>query len=337
MSVPPTFNDQQEHYKSLINLFKYCVTALLTLITLAGGIFGYISFSNGQEMRADIKEQRRELEEKEKEMRQNVLELIKSTREEVRTAREDALEQIGTSKTMATNAARDRIDEVFKAKNIEHFIESEAQTVLEPKIREMINDKVRYLDTVQNNKIKEVINDLKNGDKAQFVDAMLLLDANFNWKLNEEQVATIINIIRRDTIELEHRLYLANILGMRSSSLIREFFKEELLATEKGSKAFYSTALRYVVSPGAKTSINYFDTYIKNSSHKLEDYSNLAVTASASNKYLTIELLNSKSIIDMVYNSAPDRYQDYKSKIIDAIQISITSKELEDTYFFNKK
>lgn len=158
------FNDEKAHYKSLIDLFKFCITIITTLITIIGLGIGFFTYSNGKEMRdglekeknemkenvnamkADLKDQendlkkredlmKADLKEQEEVMRTNISNMVLATKDEIGITKDQAIKQIGNIRNVATNEARNRIDQVFRERKLDKFFEDIATKRMEPRIQ----------------------------------------------------------------------------------------------------------------------------------------------------------------------------------------------------------
>lgn len=180
------FSEEKEHYNSLINLFKYCVGFVGVLSTF----LGYITFKDGQEMRESQREARQEisnnlkemreemqqerdrmeqkaaqsrteLAENEKEVKGDVSNLIESATRDINATRSDALNQIAGVKDEATTTARleanKSIVDVFKARNLEPFIEKVAKENLDPKIQQIVDNQIKKVNQVFDRQAAEQI------------------------------------------------------------------------------------------------------------------------------------------------------------------------------------
>ena len=172
-------SEEEKHYRSLIDLFKYCVTFAGILFTAIAFWVSYVTYKDGQEMRTDRKEARKEildnlkemkdeirserermdqkanqsreelaarekeLSDKQTELENSIANLINRSTQEISATKGDALRQIAGVKNEATTIARteakNRINEVFQTQNLEGFIETVAKDKLEPKIQNLIN------------------------------------------------------------------------------------------------------------------------------------------------------------------------------------------------------
>ncbi len=184
------FSEEKEHYRSLIDLFKYCVTFAGIVFSVLAIWVGFVTFKDGQEMRESQREARQEirnnlkemreeirqerdrmeqkaaqsrteLAESEKEVKGDVVNLIQSATQDINATRSDALRQIAGVKDEATATAKleanKSIVDVFKARNLEPFIEKVAKENLEPKIQQIVDNQIKKVNQVVDRQAAEQI------------------------------------------------------------------------------------------------------------------------------------------------------------------------------------
>ena len=184
------FSEEKEHYKSLIDLFKYCVTFAGIVFSVFAILVGFVTFKDGQEMRESQKEARQEIRDNLKEMREEIRQerdrmeqkaaqsrtelaesekkvkgdvgnLIQSATRDINATRSDALRQIAGVKDEATAIAKSEanksIIDVFKVRNLEPFIEKVAKENLEPKIQQIVDNQIKKVNQVVDQQAAEQI------------------------------------------------------------------------------------------------------------------------------------------------------------------------------------
>ena len=324
---PPNFSDQEQHYKSLIELFKYSVTFAGILFTVIAFVVGFITFKDGQEMRnseekarqeirdnlkemrTEIREERdrmeqksaqskAELSDKEKELMATVSNLIQSTNRDINATRVDAIHQISGVKNEATTAARieakNRINEVFKEKNLEPFIETVAKDRLEPKVKQFVDKQFK---------------DFDNNLVGQINDAQLLSQVS-NGLMNTQNGY---HVIMLDSLYRFSKN--ANIRASAGSEL--EFYKN---VDTTGNAKYYKLT-------GDSLTYDYFKSYIpKLAKRPLPDHATIvkviySYMKDVNSNYRGIEMgfalfnrLTGQDIITFDYAELDKAYADYKTR-----------------------
>lgn len=202
---------EQLHYKSLIELFKYVIGILTTLFAVIGLAVGYMTYSNGTEMRASLKEEREDLNKKmesiEGELRSKEDKLVQRQKEledfsmrVISQTQENALKQIGSvrdeSIVIARSQAKSSIDDVFDKKNIDQFIEQVAQRRIEPKVQLLVDNNFKKYNALVSNQVDELqffmrtrIEMFNHGymEYAYAMDSLYHVTSNANIKVSCER------------------------------------------------------------------------------------------------------------------------------------------------------
>lgn len=331
-------NDSKQHYESLISLFKFS----LGLFSFFGVAIGYLVYSDGKEMRQELKERKIELnknvedmksdlKEKEKLMRQDLINLSSKIDNQVHSTKQDAIAEIASVKTSATNEARsearNKINEVFSNKNFDDFVTKIAKERMEPQIINLVDKRL-----TQNEKelIDEAINNIGSLDKSKSILSISYLQTNPRIKLNDNQIQKIIN-----SIEFADDNYKPSIIGLllfKKSELTTEFFKKELESVNNLNQNF---AIQYFAFN--KIDYNTFEEIIykiiiKNPESGL--YINSIEICRPINKSYTLKLLNSIILIDLLKKHSIEEVKYLKEDTYRKLKNSFTEQEINSTLLF---
>jgi flagellar basal body-associated protein FliL len=194
------FNDSKAHYDSLISLFKYVISIIILVITLVGGVIGYLTFTNSQDMREEFRARRNEAKDEIKEIKDEIRNekvamqkeresLTLEMRLSINKARKETLEEIDLIKNhaslIAEAEARQKINEVFDKQNLNGFIEELAEQRIKPKIDNLID---RRIVQIKNDEIDKAIEYLRDSKVHNFNIGYLYLQTNSQLELTEYQI-----------------------------------------------------------------------------------------------------------------------------------------------------
>jgi len=344
-----SFNDEREHYKSLISLFKYSVTIITTVITLIGGALAWITYSNGQEMReamqqekenlksevaemkAEVGEERERLQNLEKEMFSNVYYVRNQTDQQISVIRDEA-------SVMAKTEARNRIDQVFKDNNFEGFVEDVARDRMEPQIKDLVDKNMQaFLDKVQKEKIDNAIAQITEGDMQDITIGLQSLQLTIfqGVFLSDDQIIRVLSFAERDDVVKELRWSICPVLAYQKvNPLIDEFFILGLSETN-----INSTLRTYAMMYFLRTNIGVttYQKIIERAANKIEMFQIVVANVSQADKPLAIEILNSKKIVDIACEGVKkDEQINLRQNIFNnLVSNGVDSFEVKKTFFFN--
>lgn len=344
------FNDHKSHYDSLVKLFKYSLGMFLFFVSGVGGIIGWITYSDGKELKAEMEKRNtdfqtniKEMNNKSLEIHKDMLNLIRTTREDISLTRQQAIDQINVireeSIIIAKGEARKRIDQVFEENNVEDFIVSVTKQKLEPKIEATVEDKIRLIDEI---KFERAISNMISGDEIQQELALLYFQRADPLEWSTNQLQLIIDQIRKieegNILKFEVCIY----LGLTNSSLVNDFFRKELSSNPTGDVGEF--AFSYLLKNGDNESLaNYYEAYLKIPIEKrLNFFTNMI--RSSREKTILMECLNYQELISQVKvdyeilaESKPSSSDSFKNVIERELKArSITPIEFESTYFHSK-
>ncbi|MEN2413383.1 hypothetical protein [Flavobacterium mesophilum] len=331
-------NDSKQHYESLISLFKFS----LGLFSFFGVAIGYLVYSDGKEMRQELKDRKKELEasvadmksdlvQKEKIMREDWIKLSSQIDNQVKSAKQDAISEIASVKISSTNEARlearNKINEVFSNKNFDDFVAKIAKERMEPQIVNLVDKRLS-----QNEKeiINEAVNDIESLDKSKFILAINYLLTSRQIKLTNNQIQKIINATK--SIEDDYKASVKAILLFQKSELSTEFFKEELASQNNANE---NLAIQYFSFN--KIDYDTFEEIIYNvmkENQKSAIYLNSIETSRTLNKDYTLKLLNSKILINLYKNHPAEEVQSSKENIYRNLKNNFTEAEIKQTLLF---
>ncbi len=350
MTQQNNFSNEKEHYQSLTSLFKYSVTLVSSLIVIIGGIAGYVTYNNGKEMRDDLKDEKKELQNSVNEMKSDlkaqkeelslkedmlnkkVLELMAVTRDDINNTKQAAVGQIAGIKDIATTEARGRIDQVFKDKNFDQFVEKVAQERMEPRIQKIVDLKIDNMENAKVDRINLEIGNLSSTDRNKFRSACAYLQNNLDKKFSDEQIQKIIIVVRNLT-DAESVLAIHNILILQKSNIIERFFKDELLKGITSVSDVSNIEMTYLMSSELEQDLSFYFEVLKKSPRPEEILQNMFLNSFTVNKEFFPHLLNSKYIVDSMYAS-------FGKEQIERCKVSIWSyfskEQIKSFYFFTK-
>ena len=90
-------SQEKQHYDSLTSFLKYGLTLITTLITLVGLFVGFITYSNGKEMRDALASEKQMMHDNVKEMKDELKEREKSMLKKERLLEERVTNQLENS------------------------------------------------------------------------------------------------------------------------------------------------------------------------------------------------------------------------------------------------
>jgi len=127
--------EEELHYKSLINLFKYLVAIVGIVITIITSVSVYYSYHSLNDLKSDV---RSELEV----MKDEIQSLKDYAETRIDKTQERANAQLGVikdeSRLLAINTTRNKVEESFNESNIQYLIEKTAEKKLSNKLGEIV-------------------------------------------------------------------------------------------------------------------------------------------------------------------------------------------------------
>ncbi|WP_308132010.1 hypothetical protein [uncultured Flavobacterium sp.] len=346
-------NNEKEHYRSLIDLFKFA----LSLLSVFGIIIGYIVYSDGKEMRQDQKERRIELESNFKDMKQdlekqkaehkNELLLQKSEMEsdrerltkrfedEINWTKAQAIYEIAnvktTSKEIAQTEAKKKINEVFDNKNFDDYVAKIAEERMKPQINDLVDKKLTANINVL---IEDAIQNLYSPDMNKFMEGIAYLQINRHIKLTELQIQKIIKAT--NNINKDYRPGVIAILLFKESQSSTNFFIKELQSENNMSQLFSLQYFAYNNIYAPLSDALY--SIISKHSDLYGLYFNAIEASSGINQQHTMSLLNSKQLVDLIYPNIPkEQLQYHKENTLRILKDKDFKEErIISSYFFKK-
>ncbi|MBK0370716.1 YtxH domain-containing protein [Flavobacterium agrisoli] len=332
-------------YESLTSYFKYLVSITIGAITILGAFAGYLFYSNGQEMREDLRLQKAELKENVEEMKTTLAEqkknfevqktdikeqlilLSQRVNSEINETSSAAIKEVSNIKVVASSLAeseaKKKINEVFDNKNFDQFVEKIAKDRMEPQINNLVDKKIAINETIQIN--NSLIN-LSSNDKVKSINASNYLQSNSQIKLSNSQISKIVSDM--DKVDLSTRNNMIFAIILRKSQASTEFFTREL-----GNSATNTLNETYCFQYFLYNDIDYnifSDAMYKAMLKKTEGYNTYyssILISKDQNKRFALNLLNDKKLVDLYLKLLPESYRDI-----------LTSTFLEDlSQVFNRK
>lgn len=346
-------SNEKNLYESLTSYFKYLVTITIGAISILGVFAGYFFYSNGQEMREDLKGQRLEVKEKVEEMKtalkdqkqefetqkllmvEELNKLSQKTNSEIDATRTTAISEIsnikGVAARLAETEARKKINELFDNKNFDQYVSDIAKERMEPQINNLVDKKILLN---QNAAINELVNDLSSTDRYKSIPASTYLTNNLHIKLSEEQINKIIHDM--DKVSKDARSNMIYVLVGRKSPSSTKFFAKEI---EDNDNIENLEALDYFMYNDIDFNI-FSDALYSNmkSKHNSKNYHSTVLRASTSNRTFTLNLLNDKRLVDLYFALVNNVNLDTEQKnLMNILKQNYPEKEISIAYFFAKK
>lgn len=313
MATRKPSNDEL-HYASLISLFKYTVSILGVIGTLFAFGIGWITYSDGKEMRAELKEQRRQMKEEVKEMKSELKEargvmqtqaedLKQNTLISMDQTKRDALSQISgvkeNSTLIAQTQAKKSIDAVFDVNNIDQFIIKVAKDRMEPQVKSLVDGAVADLKTKRK---FQIIDDIKTNDHSLITKALNNLKLYPDIEFNEDEINTIFQIIYSDK-DPESRWTLARLFIYRPSNTVTKYFlkdlKDDLFITEQFNYFVINSNERKHLIDVCK---HIMSTSDGKTTTALSSYVELIRSASIERPDVALMLLNNNELVSNIRN-----------------------------------
>jgi len=341
-------DESKAHYESLISLFKYVIGIITGLFTLIGLAIGYITYSDGKEMREDAKAKREEMIKEVNEVKQELRDKIKRVDEELITlsmrankeidqTRIDAIRQVSdirnSASAMAQSEARRKIDQVFEDKNLDTFIVKVAKDRIEPRIKGLVD---QTFAENENRQMQIAVNKMLGFDRAKINEGINYLQLNIETRLTGFQQKEIIAALEETKRTKESRLQIAHAVYRRKSSLFEDFFRKAILDSES---IFQPLAVTYYLTHDVNFNLLVDGVLVqmKTDSPVLGIYYGLFDVLKDSNRPNVIKLLNSEILVDHLYKVLQKSdYDKSKIEIKNRLKNSFTEGELKNTYFFSR-
>jgi hypothetical protein len=347
-------NEQKEHYESLISLFKYSISLITVLISIIGFTVSYITYTNGKDMREDFNQQKidlkanisdmrarmleseAELKTRQAQVQNNIKDLVIQTRDEVELTKSLAISQIGNIKTMATDQARERIDQVFKDRNFDQFVEVVAKKRMEPQIQEMVDRKIKQIEHLDKDRLDQSITDLASNDQSIWQLAIDRINTSPYQKISENQYSRIIDIVDKKREDNNFRAHVNVILLYKDSPVLDKHF-QRLIIDQGFDRTSRVSAINYFMKTGKKQDLEFYKEVLKRNQDPFL-YSEFIVVAMTINKELTLALLNDKPIVDFVkLRLSDEQLQRTKETLISNFHTvsNVKNSEYRMSYFFS--
>lgn len=343
-SRTPSPSEEQLHYNSLINLFKYTVAILGVLGTVFGLAIGFLTYSDGKEMRDELRLQRKEMKEDVLAMKtelkdtkellnKQVDDFILEARGSVDQSKADALNEISVVKESSTAIARHEaqksINNVFDAKNIDEFIVNVAKERMEPQIQALVNKSIAVEKAKQK---KGIINDLTSKDPASMTRGLANLKVYPDLQFSESETKAIFESVYGASDNLL-KWQLVELFLHRPSAIVSKFYLQELespydLSFEQYEYFFINRSEQHHLTSILLNKLNV-------SGNPSAKYAELVRWASLSKTEAVLLLLNNKEIVKYIYTQSSKAQIKEASDKIKAVLAELVDKStLSKTYFF---
>lgn len=340
-------------YDSLTSYFKYLVSITIGAITILGAFAGYFFYSNGQEMREEIRLQKAEVKENVEEMKrtladqkkdfeaqkvdikEQLISLSQRINSQINETSSAAIKEVSNIKNVASSLAQSeakkKINEVFDNKNFDQFVEKIAKDRMEPQINNLVDKKIALNETAQ---INNSLVNLSSSDKVKSINASNYLQSNSHIKLSDSQISKI--ILDMDKVDLPTRITMIFTIMLRKSQPSTEFFTTELgnCATNTMNEDY---CLRYFLYNDIDYNI-FSDAIYKAMSKKKDGYNTYYSSIQLSkdqNKRFALNLLNDRKLVDQYLKLLPESYREgLTSNFLDDLSQVFNKKDLLQTVLF---
>lgn len=319
------FNEEKEHYKSLISLFKYSLTIIVGVISS----IGYLTYSSVKEARDDLKEQFNEMksEIKSKESKMN---------DEIASAKKQAFDKVDnirdTASYLAKIEARNRINQVFNDNHFDQYVSNIAKERMEPQIKTLVDENIK------NAKLKELnlsIEKLNSDDLYEITLASNYFHSNISNSLKEDEINRLI-MIYRSTKSISAKNVILDIFAFQNSKNIENFFKKESLRDDP-NEILGNRGVLYLLKPNVEPDMDFFLNLIKISKSKRNEYMNLLYYSKDLNPNIMSQFLNSKKLIDYVFQFTKKEEWDSLKEEIQVGFKEYMKDGFETTYIYSKQ
>lgn len=301
-------------------------------------------YSNSQEMRTAMREDRKELEGNLREMkaelnsREQALQLqieriLDLTTKKVDATKEEALNEVSRMKDVAKKEARDKIDEVFDDRNFDDFVENVAKERMEPRIKDIVDEKMIVLERRKQAQLNSALDDIQSEENFRVTRGLTFLQANSDIEIDEKQISLLIRAIKRNRIEPNSLISLLGLLLYMKSDAITDFFREDLLDNNRIITDISYYAIMYFSRTDMRQDLSFYKDVINYTEHPFNVF--VETTGTLGNRELLLEILNSKDIVDRTFPSY-SYLIDLRKRTTDKLTQHIKDLDYTNTYFFTK-
>ena len=337
-------NEEKEHYRSLTNLFKFA----LGLFSAFGIAIGFIVYSDGKEMRQELRERRigleasfnvmksdlniqkkeheEELLRQKSEMQKDRENLTQRFKDEINWTENQAINEIknikSSSKEIAQLEAKSKINEVFDNKNFDDFVAKIAKERIEPQLQNLVDEKVKKTAQVR---VESAITDIESSEPLKVSLGYAYIIQDRYLKLDDEQVKRIIAALNNDN----YRQMLGNILVFQNNPSVIDFFRSELQRTVSDPHLKSITIQFFVLN---NADFEFLNAYITTNP---ADFETIISAHSINPSYIT-KFLNSKTVVDKLISTlSKEQFTELKKRTMENIRGN-TKIDYTSTYFFSK-
>ncbi|GGH59690.1 uncharacterized Zn finger protein (UPF0148 family) [Filimonas zeae] len=347
------FNDQKQHYESLISLFKYCVTIIGLLITVFGGVVSYVVQTNGEDFKKELKEQRErqenslnkmkdelekekdKLEKKSGDLVANIEFLKIRTEAKVDQTRSEALNELSNVKDIAAAEAKNRIEDVFVERNLDGYIVKVAKERYDEKVAKIVNEQFAAKRKELFSKLEHAVDDMNSEDKIIGRDAVATLTFNRS-ELNDDLLDKIGKQVLSGKVSDEMKPSVVGILASFKNEIVHEFFKSYLYSLKENLRkepVAYPMAIRYLLDRHEANDIPFFERLVVDSKDNWL-YTELLTEELQRKSGFLLFFLNSRKMVDHYHlvNTSDVIVQTKES-----FKRFLLEEKYHSTYFFKRQ
>ena len=168
--------EEQRHYESITNYFKYLVTVTAAAITIITGVVLYFTFQN-------VSEARKEVNDKLSEMKNEIKDASQSSQKSFDKLQEQAKDEVQNFKdeiqSYALNETKLKVNEAFEGNNIRQMVEQAADKKLNEQLDKIVQEKI-YKDMTLIPEIVLAVDRIRAGERSglEHLDSLRLYNSN---------------------------------------------------------------------------------------------------------------------------------------------------------------
>ncbi len=335
-------SEEELHYKSLTNAFKWLVSIGALFLAFIVGLGTFLTYSSFKDLRAEIKDSKDEAKGELREIRLEAERTAQSVRNRmdgtvteltsnINHTMDEALGQISGFKDLAINQAKAKVEDVFEKRNLEGYVEEVAKTRLEGKMTDIAD---RTLTQYEKGKIDRVISDLNSNDSYVLDRAYNILYANINTEFDNDQIEALLAYVEQRKPAPWMGEQVLSILAAKRSPKIARFFEKSL---KDSTSIGYGSALWNLGAINPSSDIRLFEQYFVDKINKRTALGEL-INNNLTNPSMLLKILNSRIIVDTVYRTyGPATYSEMKGNTRKSTAFALSFSDFEHTYFNTKK
>lgn len=336
------FNENKEHYESLITLHKYNLGIAAALLAFFATGIGILSFLNGKELK-DAQESARAYQQVEinalkDDLRNQSQTLSQNLTNIAENASDMALNEIENTRISSARIAREQSEstvmEVLEKQNIEEFIDVVVSERYLSKLNIIVDNKITEIDQININK---AIENIFSTSYLRRKEGIEFLKANREANISDENLKVLVEIMESvdewDDITYDILAY----LEMSNSPSVTEYFTRIINRNPQNTEYFSSVRYFLFNDFGYNLIRESMDNYPKVDRLLPYYYQRLVAESAKYNTGFTLNLLNEKEYINKLKSYSEENDKDfihsYKEPLLNSLTPYLTKDEINSTYF----